>query len=402
MRSRIDAYLAGLCTVLLVLFVVVVANGRDADTATAVAADGSQQTSDQTSSESTSSTSADASGKAGTSEKDDKPAGPNFKIAPLKPGEQPPQFIIFSFDGAGSTTKWATFSAAAKKVDAQFVGFLTGTYLLPDDAKTAYQGPGHSPGKSSVGFGGTPAEVAKMVTTLNGAKAAGHEIGTHYNGHFCAGAEPSGKDWSTEQWNSELDQFFNFLANYQSIGSLPGPALEVTAEDIKGGRTPCLEGKSEVFFPASAAHGMTYDTSLVSSGMVWPKPIDGLWEFHMPSVRVPATDRTVIAMDYNFWYQFNKATDAPGQASQFTTMVLDTYHSMLQAAMAGNRAPLVIGNHFNDWSGNAFNPAVEQFMLEACDQDGVVCTTYQNVMKWMGAQTGEVLQALVDLPATYN
>lgn len=183
---------------------------------------------------------------------------------------------------------------------------------------------------------------------------------------------------------------------------MPGPALEVTAEDIKGGRTPCLEGKSEVFFPASAAHGMTYDSSLVSSGMVWPKQVDGLWEFYMPSVRVPATGKTVIAMDYNFWYQFNKAVDAPGQAPQFTQMVLDTYWSMLEAAQNGNRAPLVIGNHFNNWSGNAFNPAVEQFMLEACGEDGVVCTTYQNVLKWMEVQDPAVLQALIDQPATVN
>ena len=391
MGRRGDALLAAMCAVLLVLLVVVVFTGSEPAN-TAGPAPGEQAPAGTTA----------PNGDAAPSEPKDSPAGPNFTIAPLKPGELPPQFIIFSFDGAGSTEKWATFSAAAKQVDAQFVGFLTGTYLIPDQAKGAYQGPGHAPGKSSVGFGGTPQEVAQTVAALNKAKAAGHEIGTHYNGHFCAGAEPSGKDWTTAQWSLELDQFFSFLAGYQSIGSVPGPALEVTAEDIKGGRTPCLEGKPEIFFPASLAHGMSYDTSLVSSGMVWPRPVGGLWEFYMPSVRVPATGKTVIAMDYNFWYQFNGAAESPGRSAEFTGMVLDTYHSMLQAAQAGNHAPLVIGNHFNDWSGNAFNPAVEQFMLEACGQDGVVCTTYQNVLKWIGAQSGEVLQALVDQPATHN
>ncbi len=48
---------------------------------------------------------------------------------------------------------------------------------------------------------------------------AGHEIGTHYNGHFCAGAEPSGKDWNTADWNSELDQFMTFLTDYKKINS---------------------------------------------------------------------------------------------------------------------------------------------------------------------------------------
>lgn len=343
-----------------------------------------------------------ASSTAASSSPPPDPTQPNFPITRLAPGEVPPQFIIFSFDGAGSPQKWATFSSAAAKVNARFTGFLTGVYLIPDSAKSAYTGPGHPAGKSSVGFGGTPDRVTTLVQALNVAKAAGHEVGTHYNGHFCAGAEPSGKDWSTAQWNSELDQFFAFLAGYQSIGAVPGPALTITAADIKGGRTPCLEGKPEVFFPALQAHGMTYDTSLVSQGMVWPKPVNGIWEFWMPMVRIPATGQSVIAMDYNFWVRFNGGKDDPASAPQYTQMVLDTYRSMLQAALAGNHAPLVIGNHFNDWSGNAFNPAAEQFMLEACGQPGVVCTTYQHVLAWMAAQDPAVLQSFLDAPATAN
>ena len=63
---------------------------------------------------------------------------------------------------------------------------------------------------------------------------------------------------------------------------------------------------------------------------------------------------------------------------------------------------VVIGNHFNNWSGNAFNPAAEQFMTESCTKPGVVCTTYQNVLAWMAAQDPGVLQPLLDSPATFN
>lgn len=399
-----DTLLVALCAVLLVTLSIIVLRSQGDDAQKKATADAAQSTSADSGSSSASESSSAAASSSAKSKKDKKkgPTEPNFEVTKLAPGEVPPQFIIFSFDGAGSTQKWASFSEAAKKVNARFTGFLTGTYLVPDAAKTAYQGPGHAPGKSSVGFGGTPDEVAATVTALNNAKAAGHEIGTHFNGHFCAGAEPSGKDWSTEQWNSELDQFFNFLTNYQTIGSVPGPKLEVVAADIKGERTPCLEGKPEIFFPALLAHGMTYDTSLVSNGMVWPKLINGIWEFWMPSVQVPALGKSTIAMDYNFWVRFNSGKDEPARAGEFTTMVLDTYRSMLQAAQAGNHAPLVIGNHFNNWSGNAFNPAIEQFMLEACDKPGVVCTTYQHVLTWMGAQDPAVLQTLLDSPPTYN
>lgn len=391
MGNRINAVLASVCVTLLVLLVIVVVTS-DSGQPSQTGAPGDEQPIDPNES---------GDGSAEPIEHT-QPAGPNFEIAALQPGELPPQFIIFSFDGAGSVEKWTTFMAAAAEVDAQFTGFLTGTYLVTDAAKQHYQGPGHAPGKSSVGFGGAPEDVAAKVAVLNEAKLAGHEIGTHYNGHFCAGAEPSGKDWTTEQWTDELAQFFGFLQTYQQIGSVPGPELTVTAEDIKGGRTPCLEGTSAVFFPASIAHGMTYDSSLVSNGMIWPQQLDGMWEFYMPMARVPATGKSVIAMDYNFWYQFNQAKDEPTKAAELTELVLDTYRSMLQAAQAGNRAPLVIGNHFNSWSGNAFNPAVEQFMLEACGLEGVVCTTYQNVLAWMSVQPPEILQPLLDAPPTHN
>lgn len=330
-------------------------------------------------------------------------AVPNFDIKPLKPAEKPPQFVIFSFDGAGSHEKWDEFSATAKKVNAQFTGFLTGLYLLTDEHKSAYVGPGHAAGKSSVGFGGTKEDVYQMIDDLNKARAAGHEIGTHFNGHFCSGAEPSGGKWDTAMWNSELDQFFTFLTNYAPInGFTDAPKLTVTPKDVQGERTPCPEGNSDRYFPALLSHGMRYDTSKVSNGLIWPTLINGVWEFWMPSVTIPALGSKAIAMDYNFWYKFNKASDQPGRAQEFTTMVLDTYQSMYTAAFNGNRAPLIIGNHFNNWSGNAFNPAVNTFMSDVCTKPETVCTTYTKVLKWMAVQDPTVLAGLLAQPPTYN
>lgn len=328
-----------------------------------------------------------------------KVAGANFEMKKLAPGEKPPQFVLFSFDGAGSHEKWQTFLATAKQVNAQFTGFLTGIYLIDNDHRTAYTGPGHSPGKASVSFGGTKQDIYNLVGDLNAAKAAGMEIGTHFNGHFCAGSEPSGKDWSTDQWNNELDQFFGFLANWPTInGYTDAPKLAVTAADIRGERTPCLEGSPDILFPALQAHGMQYDTSQNRGGTGWPQVVNGVWEFYMPYVTVPATGKGQIAMDYNFWYQFNGGANEPGRAQQFSSWVLGTYEAMYNASFNGSRGPLVIGNHFNDWSGNAFNPAVQSFMQEVCTKPETVCTTYQNVLKWMSIQDPAVLAALLALP----
>jgi hypothetical protein len=305
----------------------------------------------------------------------------------LGDGEQPPQFVLFSFDGAGDHEKWRRFMVAAEETGAHVTGFLSGVYLLPDNQRDRYQGPGHPKGRSSIGFGGTARETEIRVQDLNAALAAGHELGTHYNGHFCTGAEPSVGHWDTAAWNDELDQFFAFAA----ANNLP------TAQ-IKGGRTPCLEGRLDQLYPALQRHEMTYDSSAVANGLAWPHQQGGIWEIPMPTVRVPKTGKRVVVMDYNLWYSFNGARNEPARAEEFAQAVLDTYRSAYRAALDGNRAPLVIGNHFNDWSGDAFNPAAEAFMREVCPRQGTECVTYSELIEWMQLQDPAVLAHLQSRP----
>ena len=67
----------------------------------------------------------------------DVPLPSNVPMTPLQPGQKPPQFVLFSFDGAGNTESWQTFMAGAAAVNARFTGFLTGIYLLTDEARRA-------------------------------------------------------------------------------------------------------------------------------------------------------------------------------------------------------------------------------------------------------------------------
>ncbi|HEV8560323.1 MAG TPA: polysaccharide deacetylase [Actinophytocola sp.] len=311
----------------------------------------------------------------------------------LGPGELPPQFVLFSFDGVGSHEHWQRVLATARSVNAHVTGFLSGVYLLPHNRKESYVGPGHKPGASAIGFGGTDEEIRTRIEDLNAAAAAGHEIGTHYNGHFCKGMEPSVGVWSADQWTSELDQFFGFLHDAATKG------LRVAGNMIKGGRTPCLEGKFDQLLPVLARRGMTYDASQVSDGLAWPEKQNGVWAFWMPLVRVKAlTNRKVIMMDYNLWYAMNKARDDPARGPEFTKITLDTYRAAYQVATAGNRAPIVVGNHFNDWAGNAFSNAAEQFMSEVCGKPQTVCATYSEVIEWLRLQDPAVLDSFRALP----
>ena len=304
----------------------------------------------------------------------------------LGDGEKPPQFVLFSFDGAGSHEHWQRVLPLAQKVNAHVTGFLSGLYLLPDHLRGEYEGPGHGRGRASISFGGTDAEVTTRINDLNTAFRQGHEIGTHYNGHFCAGNEPSGGRWSRADWTSELDQFFTIVRGAAARG------LAVPETAFKGGRTPCLEGDPEKYLPVMGERAMTFDTSVTTEGVAWPELRDGVWEFWVPVVRVPAlSGKKVIMMDYNLWYSLNGAKEEPARDAEFTAVTLDTYRAAYQAAYNTNRAPLTVGNHFNDWSGGAFSRATEQFMNEVCVRPQTVCATYTEVIKWMKLQDPGVL-----------
>lgn len=326
------------------------------------------------------------------------PKASNVAMTKLAPGEQAPQFVIFSFDGAGSHDKMGYFLAAAAPTDSRLTGFLSGTYLLADTNAAAYAGPRAKPGTSSIGFGGDLAEVTQRVADLNNFYALGNEVGTHYNGHFCGLVG----GWSTADWNSELDQFYSWVRDWKAANGLTdGPELRVPATEVKGGRTPCLAGRFDQLTPSWVAHSMTYDSSGENdfTGIAWPQQRDGVWQFPIPTVYAPpfaaaGFSPLIKPMDYNFWHKFNGAREEPATQPELTEMVLDTYRFMYDQAHAGNRAPIIVANHFNDWNGNAFNPAAHQFLTETCGQPETICATYQDVISWMELQDPAVLANL--------
>ncbi|HEY4993362.1 MAG TPA: polysaccharide deacetylase [Nakamurella sp.] len=309
----------------------------------------------------------------------------------LQPGEKPPQFIVVSFDGVGWHEKWQHWLDIAKQVPFRFTGFLSGTYMLSDQTKMAYQGPGHGPGKSSINWN-TAADLPIEISDLNQAYAAGMEIGTHFNGHFCAGAEPSGNQWSTADWNNELDQFFALVKNVKVNN--PGvtmPDLAFDGSEVKGERTPCLEGHAEDLFPALTAHNMTYDSSFTRHGISWPtqSPQNQIWQFGMAEYPLHGTGHFQITMDYNFYYSQRNASSAgvsQADSDADAAQVQATYQDMYDATFNGNRAPLVLGNHFNDWNNDAYETALTNFVLASCGKQDTQCVSFRDVLAWMSVQ----------------
>lgn len=331
------------------------------------------------------------------------PVDPDSFFAPKKltAGQRPPQFVVVSFDGVGSHDKWQYWQSIATQAGARFTGFLSGVYLLDGAHRNAYHGPGHRVGRNSLGYWFDAGEVQHLVGDLNLAWAKGFELGTHFNGHFCAGDPPGANAWTSRDWNSELDQFFTFVRDYRRVDQLPGgPALDVPASSIVGARTPCLEGKPAQLMPALRAHGFSYDASETANGVAWPRQnSSGIWEMPLAYVPLAGTGSGVVSMDYNFWVKQTGNPPSTRDPVNDSDQVLRTYQAMYRATYDGNRAPLLLGNHFNSWNGNAYTIALATFVKQACRRPDTYCVPFRDLIRWMRAQDPGVLAQLQRQPA---
>lgn len=319
------------------------------------------------------------------------PLPDGFVPTRLRPGQRPPQFVVVSFDGVGWHEEWQHWMAVARRVPFRFTGFLSGTYLLSDATRDRYHPPYYPPGTSEIGWG-TRADLRVEIADLNRAVAAGMEIGTHFNGHFCAsaGLPSGGNTWSTHDWDTELDQFFHLLRDYRADNALPASTeLRVQRGDITGDRTPCLEGRPAALYPALAAHGFAYDASFTRPALTWPTrdPRSGLWQIGMTTFPLHGTDHPVTTMDYNYFFTQRGGVDGTlAEARADQRQVLATYDDLYRRSWHGNRAPLVLGNHFNDWDHHAYVNALTSFVLHTCGRPQTECVPFRDLVAWLEVQ----------------
>ncbi len=317
--------------------------------------------------------------------------------ARLKPGEKPPQFVVVSFDGGGGLDSWEYWRDLARRADAGLTFFLTGTYLLPESKASLYDPPGHNRGTSEVGFS-KDESVRPRMEQVRAAYLAGHEIGTHYNGHFCG---PNGvQKWSAADWASELDQFNSFLTDWRAnSGSLDAEPMPFGVDAIVGERTPCLEGKRDALLPVLAERGFRYDTS-GDGHLEWPtQRASGLWDIPLQKLRLAGDGEWVLSMDYNFYDAQSNAAPAPASRHDaLRNQTVSTYRNAYTALRDGSRAPLIIGSHFSKWNNGIYRDALGEFLLATCDNPETKCVTFTQLIDWMEAQTPETLTELQSRP----
>ncbi|MBK6016933.1 hypothetical protein [Streptomyces sp. MBT53] len=317
----------------------------------------------------------------------------------LKPGQKPPQFVVFSFDGAGEDSQklFSHFRKVSKANHANMTYFLSGVYMLPEDKRDLYKPPEHSPGSSDIGFNDEQG-ISDTVKQLRLAWLEGNEIGTHFNGHFC-GKNGGVGEWSVAEWKSEIAQAKQFVKTWKTnSGMKKASSLPFDYDkELVGARTPCLEGQAN-FMKAASQLGFRYDTSGVND-QIWPKKKEGLWDLSMQLVPFPGHSYEQLTMDYNFMVnQSGTQTQGdPDKYEQWGDEMRDGLLKGFDRAYDGNRAPLVIGNHFESWNGGTYMRALDEVIEKVCNKPETRCVSFRQLADWLDAQDPGTLAKLRSL-----
>ncbi|MDN3028872.1 polysaccharide deacetylase family protein [Streptomyces sp. S.PB5] len=323
------------------------------------------------------------------------------KPTPLEPGQTPPQFVVFSWDGAGEVGNglFPRFLDLAKQHGVHMTFFLSGLYLLPESKKRLYDPPNNPVGASDIGYL-TDEHVKATLTNVRRAWLEGHEIGTHFNGHFCAGHGSVG-NWTPQQWRSEIDQAKAFVKEWRTnTGWTDLPALPFDYDkELVGGRTPCLLGQDNLL-PTAKELGWRYDASSPGGRQVWPEKKNGLWDLPLQAVPFPGRSFEVLSMDYNMLAnQSINSTNAPTHNyPAWREQAAGAYISGFKRAYETNRAPFFVGNHFEQWNGGIYMDAVEEALKHIAAEkekgEDVRLVSFRQFVDWMDVQKPEVLARL--------
>lgn len=320
---------------------------------------------------------------------------------PLEPGEEPPQFVVFSWDGAGEVGNglFPRFLDLAKEHEAHMTFFLSGLYLLPESKKRLYEPPNNPRGASDIGYL-TDDHIKQTLKNVRRAWLDGHEIGTHFNGHFCAGNGTVG-NWTPQQWRSEIDQAKSFVKEWRTNSGwtdLPSLPFDYDKE-LVGGRTPCLLGQDNLL-PTARELGWRYDASSPGGRQVWPVKKQGLWDLPLQQIPFPGRSFEVLSMDYNILAnQSVNSTNAPSHNHPaWRTQATQAYIQGFKRAYETNRAPFFIGNHFEQWNGGIYMDAVQEalkHMGREKEKGGDIrLVSFRQFVDWLDVQKPDILDKL--------
>ncbi|MFF2526394.1 polysaccharide deacetylase family protein [Streptomyces liangshanensis] len=319
---------------------------------------------------------------------------------PLEPGQTPPQFVVFSWDGAGEVGNglFPRFLDLARDHGAAMTFFLSGIYLLPESKKTLYRPPNNAVGASDIGYL-TDDHIKETLKNVRRAWLEGHEIGTHFNGHFCSG-HGTVDHWTPAQWHSEVEQAVSFVTEWRTNSGWTDldPLPFDYRKELTGGRTPCLLGQQRLL-PTARKLGWRYDASSPGGTQRWPEKKGGVWDFPLQAVPFPGHGFEVLSMDYNMLanQSVNSTKGMTEKYPRWREQAKGAYLNGFKRAYKTNRAPFFIGNHFEQWNGGIYMDAVEEALKEMAGKKDVRLVSFRQFTDWIDVQDPAVLAKLCSL-----
>jgi peptidoglycan/xylan/chitin deacetylase (PgdA/CDA1 family) len=250
--------------------------------------------------------------------------------------------VVASFDGSYSLTRWADILSFARANGIKFTFFVSGVYFLSDSEAQKYVYPVDQEirGKSDIGFGGTPQQVAGRKKIVLKALSEGHDIESHLNGHFNAIA------WTTPEWQKEFDEFDTIMSFLpQRVSHVRFPLLAI----------------NENVYPVLAERGIKSVTSLLSKDYQNFRKVTvsengkeyTIIEF--PISREYDQGTKVILMDYNFYlYDKSHHIDPAKAESDMVALYLEEADSCFK-----EHRPFFISHHFSNWNHSAYWDAMK-------------------------------------------
>jgi hypothetical protein len=283
-----------------------------------------------------------------------------------------PQFVLFSFDGSRTLPRirnqldfMSLMNTYGKPL--KFTYFVNAAHFLADDSATLYAAPGHAPGISLVGFGGTAADVAERNALFDRALREGNEVASHAVGHF------NGEAWTSAEWTAELDAFKGIMG--------------ARNDTITGFRAPSL-GVNDAMYQVIADKKFRYDSSGVGNPREWPhKNGFGTWMIPLGTIHLGSDPRPVLSMDYSIWMRQSGAKEVATRGTplwkNYYDDVVKAYEDYFNENYTGSRAPVMICNHISPWNDGVYWQAMEAFAQEVCGKPNVRCSTYSELVKYL-------------------
>ncbi len=297
-----------------------------------------------------------------------------------------PQFVVLSFDGSKSVdmlNQSLDFERTMllKSKSLRFTYFINAAYFLTKDTAGVYQAPGEKAGISNIGFSSTTADIALRVKAFNLAFAEGNEIGSHAAGHF------NGTTWTYDNWKQEFISFASLMSAVPQNNSSQLIDRPIFLTSIRGFRAPNL-GINENLYKVLGEFHFTYDTSGVGAMDIWPhKDEYGLWRIPIGIVFVGSSRSPVLAMDYNLYKHQSNAKEEAVKGTHLWNTYFDevetAYTDYFNTNYQGNRAPIVIGEHFSKWNDGVYWEALKTFAQYVCGQPHVRCVTFKELVDYL-------------------